>query len=316
MGMIFVNRNRQSLGQFDAQDVANGLKSGKFLPEDLAWQEPMESWKPLSEFANLPAPTQAPAFEPAAAPGVAGPFVASPAVQVPAVVPAGSLDIGTCLEVGWNCFKLHWANLVLGALVMFALSFAIQIPLQAAQYVFEMFHKSGKPDVLLLVAGGCVFFFFWAVAMVCSALINGGFLYFLLNALRRPPVVSDIFAGFKSQVWLQLVLGMLVTTVFVWIGLLLLIIPGIYLAVAFYYAPLLIIDRKMGFWEAMQLSRRTVHAQWFPVFGLAILSGLMSLLGLLLCCVGMLATFPLGCLWLVHGYRQLFGDSPDDSATM
>ncbi|MDX2081179.1 MAG: YIP1 family protein [Terrimicrobiaceae bacterium] len=59
MGMIFINRNRQSLGQFTEQEVADGLQSGRFLPDDLAWQEPMESWQPLSTFNNLPAASPA-----------------------------------------------------------------------------------------------------------------------------------------------------------------------------------------------------------------------------------------------------------------
>jgi hypothetical protein len=54
MAMIFINRNRQSLGQFTEQEVADGLKSGQFLPDDLAWKETMESWKPLSTFTDLP----------------------------------------------------------------------------------------------------------------------------------------------------------------------------------------------------------------------------------------------------------------------
>lgn len=54
MGMIHINRNRQSLGQFSEQEVADGLKSGEFLPDDLAWREPMESWQPLSTFTGLP----------------------------------------------------------------------------------------------------------------------------------------------------------------------------------------------------------------------------------------------------------------------
>ncbi len=57
MGMIFINRNRQSLGQFTEQEVADGLHSGQFLPDDLAWQEPMESWQPLSSFERLPQPS-------------------------------------------------------------------------------------------------------------------------------------------------------------------------------------------------------------------------------------------------------------------
>ena len=52
---IHIARNRQPLGQFSPEQVAEGLASGKFLATDLGWREPMEAWKPLSEFTDLPA---------------------------------------------------------------------------------------------------------------------------------------------------------------------------------------------------------------------------------------------------------------------
>ena len=58
MAMIHLNRNRENLGKFTDQDVADGLKSGKFLPTDLAWQEPMPTWKELSAFTDLPPPSE------------------------------------------------------------------------------------------------------------------------------------------------------------------------------------------------------------------------------------------------------------------
>ncbi len=54
MFRIHIARNRQPLGQFTPEEVAEGLKSGRFLPTDLAWREPMDAWKPLGEFDNLP----------------------------------------------------------------------------------------------------------------------------------------------------------------------------------------------------------------------------------------------------------------------
>ena len=51
--MIHINRNRQSLGQFTEQEVAEGLQSGRFLADDLAWRQGMDSWQPLSTFADL-----------------------------------------------------------------------------------------------------------------------------------------------------------------------------------------------------------------------------------------------------------------------
>ena len=54
MNRIHIARDRQALGQFSPEEVAEGLASGEFLPSDLAWREPMENWKPLSEFTDLP----------------------------------------------------------------------------------------------------------------------------------------------------------------------------------------------------------------------------------------------------------------------
>jgi hypothetical protein len=54
MSPIHIARNHQSIGKFSAEDVAEGLRSGKFVATDLAWREPMEAWKLLSEFTDLP----------------------------------------------------------------------------------------------------------------------------------------------------------------------------------------------------------------------------------------------------------------------
>lgn len=54
MFRIHIARNRQPLGEFTPEEVAEGLQNGKFLPTDLAWREPMPAWKALSEWDNLP----------------------------------------------------------------------------------------------------------------------------------------------------------------------------------------------------------------------------------------------------------------------
>ncbi len=77
MALIFINRDRQNLGQFTEQEVADGLKSGKFRPDDLAWQEPMEAWKALSTFSHLPPPSED--SDPVLAPGGEAPVRIEPA---------------------------------------------------------------------------------------------------------------------------------------------------------------------------------------------------------------------------------------------
>jgi hypothetical protein len=59
---IWINRAGQNIGTFTLAEVQRGLNQGQFVPTDLAWQEGMETWKPLAEFAGLQMPPpQAPA---------------------------------------------------------------------------------------------------------------------------------------------------------------------------------------------------------------------------------------------------------------
>lgn len=103
MGMIHINRNRQSLGQFSEQDVADGLQSGQFLPDDLAWQEPMESWQPLSSFAGLPPAAPAFAVAPPDSAGTSGsPGRIAPVWESPEPPPFFSAVVETVKEVFSN----------------------------------------------------------------------------------------------------------------------------------------------------------------------------------------------------------------------
>jgi hypothetical protein len=58
----------------------------------------------------------------------------------------------------------------------------------------------------------------------------------------------------------------------VWLLLVLCMIPGVYLQVAWIFGLPLVADRGMGFWEALGSSRRAVTGHWFKIFALLILA--------------------------------------------
>lgn len=96
--MIHIARDRQQLGKFTETEVAEGLKSGRFLPTDLAWREYMDAWKPLSEFDDLPEPEE-PALEvPPPILEVVGEKGASPAILEPAW--ERSAELGLLASIG------------------------------------------------------------------------------------------------------------------------------------------------------------------------------------------------------------------------
>ena len=106
----------------------------------------------------------------------------------------------------------------------------------------------------------------------------------------------------------------LVSAALIALGLALCVIPGIYLAVAWCFALPLIIDKPMSFWDAMELSRKTVNQSWWSVFWLLIVCGLINLGGGLLCCVGIFFTLPLTGLAMMYAYNDVFGAIPAKSA--
>jgi hypothetical protein len=75
MSKIHLNRARQNLGEFTPEEVAQGLRDGRFLPSDLAWREGMETWQPLSTLQDLPndAAESEPAIEESVAQADLGP---------------------------------------------------------------------------------------------------------------------------------------------------------------------------------------------------------------------------------------------------
>ena len=77
------------------------------------------------------------------------------------------------------------------------------------------------------------------------------------------------------------------------IGFVLLIIPAIYLSVAYAFVLPLIADKNMGAWEAMEYSRKTVTKRWFKVAGLMGLLSIAMGISIIPLGVGLVWTVPL-----------------------
>jgi len=72
-----------------------------------------------------------------------------------------------------------------------------------------------------------------------------------------------------------------------------LILPGLYLSIAYTFTMPLIVDKNMGVWDAMELSRKTVTKHWFKVFGLVLLLGIIALISAIPLGAGLIWTVPL-----------------------
>jgi hypothetical protein len=187
----------------------------------------------------------------------------------------GTIDIGKAIARGWALVRDNMGLLigatVLGWLITVGLAF---VP----------------------VVG-------WVVGIV----VLGGLDYMFIRRIRGEDVqVGDVFAGFNLA-FLHLTLAGLVKWLLTSLGFVLCILPGIYLGVGYVFALPLVIDKKMEFWPAMEVSRRVVHHHWWSTFALVIVLALIAFVGFLACVVGALVTVPVSSASLMYVYEDLFG---------
>ena len=88
---------------------------------------------------------------------------------------------------------------------------------------------------------------------------------------------------------------------------LLILPPAIYLAVSWVFSPPLIVDKRLDFWPAMELSRKAAAEHFFGVFALLLVCGLIVMAGSLALCVGIFFAAPVAFGAIAIAYDDLFG---------
>jgi uncharacterized membrane protein len=141
--------------------------------------------------------------------------------------------------------------------------------------------------------------------VIAGPMIGGVYLLYLRKIRGEPVVLGDMFAGFGSSLG-SLIAAHVVSMILVLLGLIFFVIPGIYLLVSWTFALPLIIDRKMEFWDAMELSRKMVSRHWWKIFGLAIVLMLLGLAGLVVFFVGVFVAGAIAQAALCYAYEEIF----------
>jgi uncharacterized membrane protein len=155
--------------------------------------------------------------------------------------------------------------------------------------------KAGLPGRLIIQVATQAIAFVLGLGVVMLAVRRAGGL---------PTSIGDAFHYFDR--WLPAIIAGALSGVFTSIGFLLLIIPGIYLTVAYHMTVPLIADRKMGAWDALETSRKALTKKWLKCFltgaVVSILTGLSALL-----IIPLFWTLPWMVLCTGVGYRRIFG---------
>jgi len=301
-----IGGDKKEYGPVDAQQLRRWFTEGRVNGQTLVQGPNSTEWRPLETFPELaPIATEAvPPVAPAMAPATA---TASTGASLPDN--DYDLDIGGCVSTAWDIWKRNFGLLLSGVLVFMLVQLGLGL--------------LGQIPILGLI--------FTAASIILGGVFMGGLYYFLLRVVRGELAdIGDIFAGFRINVGHLILVNLVaalpglliagvgifmklkwhetgpVFVVLVVLGGLVALIPTIYLRVCWLYAVPLVIDKGMDFWPALGYSRQMVSKHWWPVFGLLIVTSLINIAGLLLCCIGIFASTPLAFAALACGYERIF----------
>ena len=307
-----IGADQKEYGPVSADQLRQWIAQGRASGASLVRPEGASEWQPLSNFPEL-----AEALAGAVPPGGGGP-VHAPHTGLSYEVLARDydLDIGRCLSGSWNLLKGNFGMIFGGAavymLVQGGISLLAQIPIVG---------------ILLSLA-----------SIIVSGPLTGGLYLFLLKNIRHQPNdIGDIFSGFRISFG-QLVLGYLVTALLtalaalpgaallaypvylmahhhtvtpllvLWAsaGFVVAMVPTIYLSVSWIFTLALVIDRQVDFWPAMGASRKMIGKHWGAVFALLVVCGMINVVGVLACCLGLFISLPISIGALMYAYESIF----------
>ena len=98
-------------------------------------------------------------------------------------------------------------------------------------------------------------------------------------------------------------------------GFALLILPGIYFALSYSFAPYLLMAKNMGIWESMETSRKAVTKNFWRFFWLSLILAIVNIVGAMLLLIPLFWLIPISVIAFGEVYNHTFIDVETSEAT-
>lgn len=304
----FYTRGNRQNGPVSFEQLANLAHTGDLEPHDLVWNTSMENWIPASEVPGLfpaPVPTPPPVAD------ATKPVENSPLVEIP----PGSdpIDVLACLKRGIELTLRHFQMIIMLGLTCLGITIAAYSILDGIDAKmgwekitprfpdgFESVPKDMRQDL------GSPFNFI--VTQIISIFIYLGSTRIYLNLASGKP--ASLLMLFKEGPKLiRTISAVILFASMVTLGLVLFILPGIYIALRFGFFMVAIVDRNMGVLESLAYSSSiTTRNRWhlFGLFGLSLcVVFAIMLFGAIAALIGVAVVMPAIALAHVTAYRWL-----------
>ncbi len=233
-----IGGDQKQYGPVSAQDVRRWITEGRLNAASLALPEGGTTWTPLGELPEFADafPSQAGAAAPPPPGAIPPADVEAWSAEIIARRPV--VDIAQCLSSSWKLLTGNFGLLFGACLIVWLVSLVC-----------------GHVPVL----GPIVW---WVLKGV---LYGGLYLVFLARIRGQPAALGQVFAGFNVAFG-QLMLAGILTSLLTDIGFICcLVLPGLYLFIAWTFSVPLVADKGLEFWPAMELSRKVTTRVWFQM---------------------------------------------------
>lgn len=91
----------------------------------------------------------------------------------------------------------------------------------------------------------------------------------------------------------------------VMVGLVLLVVPGVYIAIKYAFFGFVMVDKKTGVMDSLKVSAKLTNGVKWELFGFGIVMCIFNILGALTLMIGLFITIPISLMASVYVYRKL-----------
>ena len=309
MSQWYYTRNRQQNGPVSFEELKQIAASGGISPSDMVWNPPMPDWIPASSVQGL-----FNSSNPYATPvtSLSDDPEATATGQAPVEIEPGSepINVGACIKRAIQLTNRNIGVLLLSVLLFFAITFALGVVLGGIQLAIHGLPTPPPPtssfEAQLSYNIGEQQKQLWQMPfnLAASTFLSLGMLSVALNIVSgRSASVSQLFN--QGGKFLKALGAMVLFIIATYIGLILLIVPGIYIILRYGFFLTAITDKNLGIIESFKYSAQLTKNTKLPLLGLGVLCFLIGILGVTACCVGILYAYPVALLAWVVAYRWL-----------
>jgi uncharacterized membrane protein len=196
------------------------------------------------------------------------------------------LPLQEAVQFGWKTIQRSTAFLIITALVAAIVPAIIEWGSEVA------FDRGGQELLMELI-----------VLVVSATFCLGLFRIYLRFRDGETPVFENLFDGIaRAHTWIG---ASIVAWVAIFMGLVLLIVPGVIMMLRLWFVGFVLVDEKIGPIDAIQRSWDITRGHTLDLLLFFIILCGLNLLGAICLGVGLLVTVPMSGLAMAHIYRLL-----------